>query len=695
MKLVIVESPTKSKTLQKFLKSDYKIASSYGHVRDLPKSKLGIDTENNFEPQYTINPKAKKTVKELKSLAKKSDKILLATDPDREGEAISWHLAYALKDEKKEMERISFNEITKSAIEESLKNPREIDLNLVNAQQARRVLDRLVGYKLSPFLWKKVTRGLSAGRVQSVALRFVVEREKEIEDFKKEEYWTIDVLFNKNSQDFSARLVKINEKPVSKFFINNKEKSQEISKKLEKQNFFVSDIKKKETKKNPLPPFITSTLQQEANKRLRFSSKQTMRIAQQLYEKGYTTYHRTDSYNLSQDSVTQAKKLIISDYGEKYWKGTQYKQKAKNTQEAHEAIRPSTPKETPEKLKNKLDKNQFNLYELIWKRFVASLMASAILDHSTLEIKTSPDDFLLKISGQIIKFDGFLRVYPIKLEEKSIPNLDFEEKLNFKKVVPEQHFTQPPARYNEASLIKKLEEKGIGRPSTYAPTISVIQERNYVLKNEEKRFYPTEIGRLVSNLLVEHFSSIVDIDFTAQMEESLDSIAEGKKEWKSIISDFYYPFEKNIKEKEKTLNKKEITEEKTDEKCEKCGSDMVIKIGRFGKFIACSNYPECKHSKPLEEEKSSEPCEKCGSDMVLKRGKFGSFWGCSNYPKCKNIRKDEKKTGVTCPECLNSDRKDNPGEIVFRKSKRGRPFYGCNRYPDCKFITNKKPEKEN
>jgi DNA topoisomerase I len=418
-----------------------------------------------------------------------------------------------------------------------------------------------------------------------------------------------------------------------------------------------------------------------------------MLIAQQLYEKGYTTYHRTDSYNLSEQSINEAKDLIESIYGEKYWKGTQYKKKSKNSQEAHEAIRPSIPKETPEKIEKKLDKKQFALYKLIWKRFIASLMSSAILDQLTLEISTKPDKYLLRMSGQTIKFDGFLKIYPIKMEEKIMPSLEIQEILDLKDILAEQHFTQPPARYSEAALIKQLEEKGIGRPSTYAPTISVIQERNYVLKNDEKRFYPTEIGTLVSNLLVEHFPKIVDIDFTAEMEENLDKVAEGKIKWKSIIKDFYNPFIKNLEEKEKSLDKKDITEEKTDKKCEKCGNDMIIKIGRFGKFFACTNYPECKNTEAMEQEKSEENCEKCGGDMVLKRGRFGSFWGCSNYPECKNIRKNEKTTGINCPECLSSDeRKDAPGEIVYRKSKKGRPFYGCNRYPECNFISNKKPE---
>ncbi len=685
MKLVIVESPTKAKTLQKFLGKEYKITSSYGHVRDLPKNKIGIDIEKDFNPQYSVVPKAKKTIKELKSLAEKADQVLLATDPDREGEAISWHLAHVLESKKKSFERVSFHEITKDSVENSLKNPGKVNLDLVNSQQARRILDRLVGYKLSPFLWKKVIRGLSAGRVQSVALRFVVDREREIEKFRKEEYWTIDVQFIKEKQGFSARLVKINDKTISKLGIENKKQAQEIKEKLEKENYFVSDVKNKKVKKNPLPPFVTSTLQQEAYKKLGFSSKLSMMVAQQLYEKGHITYHRTDSYNLSAQAINQSKKFITLNYGEKYWQGTRYKAKSKNIQEAHEAVRPTYPGKSPDSLQSKLDKRQKSLYRLIWQRFTASLMSPAVMDRITVEIDTQKEKFTLRSSGQAIEFDGFLKVYPIKMEEKTIPFLEIKESLNFNKAIAEQHFTQPPPRFTEATLIKILEEKGIGRPSTYASTISVIQDRNYVQKDDEKRFSPTEIGIVVNDLLVEHFPEIVDVKFTAEMEKSLDEIAEGKIKWTSVVQNFYFPFEKNLKIKEKEIDKKELTEKETDEICEKCDAKMVSKIGRFGRFIACSNYPECKNTKPTEEETRKEPCEKCGSFMVLKRSKFGSFWGCSNYPECKNIRKDEKETGIVCPKC-------KKGMVVIRKSKRKRNFYGCNRYPECDFISNKKPE---
>jgi len=684
MKLIIVESPTKAKTIKKFLGKEYKTISSYGHVRDLPKSKIGVDIGNDFEPEYVAVSKASKNIEQIRKLVKKSDMTLLATDPDREGEAISWHLIEMLKLPKDKYGRIVFHEITKGAIKESLSHPKEIDMNLVNAQQARRILDRIVGYKLSPFLWKKVARGLSAGRVQSVALRFVTDREKEINAFQKDEYWNIYAEMRSKTADFPASLIKIGEEKIDKLFIKDKKQAESLVLILKKQNFSVSEIKRKEVKKSPLPPFITSTLQQEANKKLRFSSKLTMRIAQQLYEKGLTTYHRTDSYNLSGYSVTLAKEFIIANYGENYWKGVVYKKKSKGAQEAHEAIRPSYPEQSPERLNTELDKRQLALYDLIWRRFIASLMSPAIMDQISIDIETKPESFTLRSSGQTMRFDGFLKVYPIKLEEKILPNLKEGEALELIKLIPNQHFTQPPARYNEATLIKVLEQKGIGRPSTYAPTLSIIQERNYVEKNEEKRFVPTDIGMIVSDLLVNHFSDIVNAEFTAQIEEKLDKIAEGKAEWRTILKSFYTPFAKLLKEKEIEINKKDITEKEIDEICEKCKSKMVLKVGRFGSFLACSNYPECKNTKSPKEEESEEPCEKCGSKMVKKRSRFGSFWGCSNYPECKGIRKDEEKIGIKCPEC-------GEGDVIKKKSKRGRFFYGCSRYPECEFLSNKKP----
>ena len=678
MDLIIVESPTKSKTIKGFLKKNYNIISSFGHVRDLPKTKLGIDIENNFEPQYKPLPKAKKTIDSLKKLAKKADTIYLATDPDREGEAIAWHLVETLKLDK--YQRISFHEITKEAVENSLDNPRNIDMNLVDAQQARRFLDRIVGYKLSPFLWKKVARGLSAGRVQSAALKFIVDREKEINNFKKEEFWTIDVELKpkENNTTIIAQLIKINNQKVDKFTL----KAKDIAKDLEQEKYLVLDIVKKDVKKSPLPPFITSTLQQEAYKKLNFSSKMTMRLAQQLYEKGITTYHRTDSYNLSNYAVNKAKEYVVNNYGKKYWSGKTIKTKARNAQEAHEAIRPSNPKNSPNEIKSKLDEKQYKLYSLIWSRFTASLMSPAVISQTTVDIETISKKFNLRSSGQIMVFDGFLKVYPIKTEEKTIPEMKKNDPLYLVKVIPNQHFTQPPARYSEATLIKTLEENGIGRPSTYVPILSTIQERNYVTKNEEKRFAPSEIGTIVSDLLSDHFREIVDPNFTAEMEKKLDSIAEGKANWKLVLSSFYKPFDKLLKEKEIEINR---VEKETNEICEKCKSKMVLKVGRFGSFLACSNYPKCKNTKSTEKvEESDEPCEECGSKMVLKRSKFGTFWGCSNYPKCKNIRKMDTKIGIKCPKC-------NKGDVVIKKSKKGKTFYGCSNYPKCDFVSNKKP----
>lgn len=689
MNLVIVESPTKSKTIQKFLKKGYKIVSSYGHVRDLPKTKLGVDPENNFEIKYVIPDKSKKTIKEIKDLAKKSDIVILATDPDREGEAISWHLAQTIGIDKKKYKRIVFHEITEKAVKEALNHSRDIDINLVNAQQTRRVLDRIVGYKLSPLLWKKIARGLSAGRVQSVALRFIVEKEREIEKFKKEEYWTIEInLEKKNKEFFTVSLSEIDHKKLDKLDIKTEKEVFQIVEKINNEKkFWVSKIESKEVNKNPLPPFTTSTLQQDAYKKLGMSSKMTMRVAQQLYEKGLTTYHRTDSLSLSSEAINDSKKFINQKYGNQYWKERKYKSKIKGAQEAHEAIRPSFSEKEPT-LINELDKNQFKLYDLIWKRFIASQMSSAVFDQKKIEVKAG--EFTFKTSGQTLKFDGFLKVYQMKLEEKELPDLLLEEILELIKVIPTQHFTQPPARYNEASLIKLLEQKGIGRPSTYSPTISVIQERNYVLKDENKKFYPTSIGITVNDLLVNHFPNIVDPEFTAKMEDDLDRISQGNEDWIKLMTQFYFPFEELIKKKEKELNKKDLTEKETDKICEKCGSKMVLKIGRFGEFLSCSNYPDCKHSESLEEEKEEEtdPCEKCGSKMKLKRSRFGSFYGCSNYPKCKNIKKKESKTGIKCPKC-------NKGEIIQKKSKRGKFFYGCSEYPECDFITNAKPTGNN
>jgi len=662
MNLIIVESPAKCKTIENFLGGKYKVLSSYGHIRDLPKSELGIDVEQNFKPRYIIPLKARKRVNFLKKEVEKAELTILAVDEDREGEAIAYHLKEALS--LNNYQRIVFHEITEPAIKEALKNPREIDINLVNAQQARRILDRLVGYKLSPFLWKKVVKGLSAGRVQSVAVRLIVEREKEIEKFKPEEYWNIEALLQKiqnskfkiqnyNSKvknDFIAQLIKKDNKAIPKLGIKIKEEAEGIIKELEGAEYKITDIVKKEVKRSPLPPFTTSTLQQESWKKFRWTAKKTMQIAQQLYETGKITYHRTDSLNLSDSSLFIAKKFIIENYGENYWSGffRKYKTKSKRAQEAHEAIRPTDPNKKPTTLK--LDDQQLKLYQLIWQRFISCQMNSAIFDATTVDI--SAKNYIFRTTGQTLKFDGFLRVYPIKYEENELPLLEKDEILEILKLIPSQHFTQPLSRYNEATLIKALEQNGIGRPSTYAPIISTIQTRNYVQKNEQKRFIPTEIGVVVNNLLVDHFSEIVNINFTANMENNLDKIAQGKKEWSRIVKDFYDPFEKNLKQKEKELSKQEIAEEKTNKICPKCESPLIIKLGRFGKFYACKKFPECKYTESLEKKNLGIKCPKCkDGNVVEKRTKSKKiFYGCSNWPKCDFALWD-KPTDTKCPKC--------------------------------------------
>ncbi len=656
MKLIIVESPTKAKTISNFLGSGYRVLSSYGHVRDLPKSKLGVDVENNFEPEYVIPTKARKNLNVLKKEAEKADSVILATDEDREGEAIAWHLASALNlGQDKDYQRIVFHEITKQAIEEALKNPRKIDIRLVDSQQARRILDRIVGYKLSPFLWKKVARGLSAGRVQSVTVRLVAEREKEIKNFVPQEYWSITALLLKQKDEaqkaFEAMLIKKDEETIKRLDIKKKQEADEIVKDLSGADYLVINIEKKEITRSPLPPFTTSSLQQEAWKRLHWPAKLTMRRAQELYERGFITYHRSDSVNLSQTALFGAKKFIIEIYGQNYWAGFLREYKTKNrAQEAHEAIRPTFAENTPEKLEKKLDKNQIRLYELIWRRFIACQMKQAVFNSAVIDIKAK--NYTFRTTGQTLKFDGFLKVYFIKYEEKELPVLEKNELLNLEKLIPSQHFTKPPARYTEATLIKTLEENGIGRPSTYAPILSTIQDRNYVEKNERKQFQLTEMGTVVNGLLVEHFPEIVDIGFTAKMEESLDSVAEGKEEWVPTIKRFYDPFDKNLKQKEKEISKKDIAIKPTNKKCPECGSPIIIRLGRFGEFYACSAFPKCKHTEPLEKQALGVKCPKCQKgDLVAKRTKKGKiFYGCNQYPAC-DFALWYKPIGEKCPKC--------------------------------------------
>ncbi len=660
MKLIIVESPTKAKTISKFLGGDFKVESSFGHVRDLPEKKLGIDILKNFEPQYTILSKAKRRVAELKSEAKKSEKVILATDGDREGEAISWHLISALGLQKKPHERIVFHEITKSAIEAALKNPRDIDQNLVNAQQARRILDRLVGYKLSPFLWKKVARGLSAGRVQSIAVRLVVEREREILNFKPQEYHTILAKFLKNTFEFSAQLAKIGKDKLEKFSIKTDEEALKIVADLNDSDWKTESVTKKEMRRQPLPPFTTSTLQQTAFSKFGFGAKQTMVIAQQLYETGFITYMRTDSFNLSESSIAAAFKEIEKLFGQKYLLANPrvFKTKSKSAQEAHEAIRPTEPAINPDSLRDKLTPQQFKLYDLIWKRFLATQMPNAVFEATAADISAegkSKENYIFRATGNVLKFDGFLKVYPMKTAETELPALLENERLKLKELKSEQHFTIAAPRYNEASLIKALEEHGIGRPSTYAPTMATIQARRYVTKDEQKRLKPTDIGIMVNDILVLHFPKVVNIEFTAQMEEDLDDIAEGKKKWQPVIKEFWEPFKENLDKKNIELSKSEIATEKTELKCPLCGKDLIIRMGRYGKFYACTGFPACKHTAPLEP-KEKEPqedlgaCHKCDIGKIVRRRtrKGRTFWGCSNWPKCdyatwENPKKNEIK----------------------------------------------------
>jgi DNA topoisomerase-1 len=660
MKLVIVESPTKANTISRFLKSDFLVLSSYGHVMDLPKSKLGVDIKNNFEPTYEITPKAKKAINELKREVKKAKKVILATDEDREGEAIAWHLIQALelnatqnskfKIQNSKLERIVFHEITAEAIEGALKNPRGIDMNLVLSQQARRILDRLVGYELSPFLWKKVRYGLSAGRVQSAALRLIVEREKEIQEFKPQEYWEIIAkLKNSKNQEFEAKLIEIDGKALEQLSIKKEGDAKAIAKELEDLDFLIAEVRKKEVRRRPFPPFTTSTLQQESWRRLRFSAKQTMMFSQRLYEKGYITYMRTDSVNLSEQSLRMAQKFLREKFGQDYVLlfPRRFKTKSKLSQEAHEAVRPTDAFRAPEDLKTKKSEGrEIKLYELIWRRFLASQMPEAILESTSVDVGAGK--YLLRANGQIIKFDGFLKILPNNVAENVLPDLKEGEEVFSVAILATQHFTQPPARYSDASLVKALEEYNIGRPSTYAPIIATVQERGYVERDEKRSLKPTSTGILINDLLVKHFPEIVNYEFTAKMEEELDEIAEGEREWVPVIREFYEPFQQNLKLKYEEVSRREATERPSEEICDKCSRPMVIKHGRYGDFLACSGYPECS-----------------------------------------NIKKLPKPTlGIKCPKC-----KD--GDVVMRRTKaKKRIFYGCSRWPGCDFASWKKPNPD-
>ena len=663
-KLIIVESPSKIKTIKKTLGSGYTVMASKGHVRDLPKSKLGVDTEHDFKPQYINMSDKKDLIKELKDAAANSDGVLLATDPDREGEAISWHLAHLLALDLNEPNRVAFNEITESGVKAGIAAPHKIDLNLVDAQQARRVLDRIVGYKLSPFLWKKVKSGLSAGRVQTVALRLIVEREREIEKFNSEEYWSVDAKLLAGTKSFKAALYGFADgKKID--VIPNAEEADKIVSELSGAEYIVSALKKGTRKKQPAPPFITSTLQQEASRKLGFTGQRTMRIAQQLYEgvdvpgagtTGLITYMRTDSLRISEEARAAAYKYITGRYGKEYLpeKPRYFKTKS-GAQDAHEAIRPTSVSFTPESVKEALTAEQYKLYKLIWERFIASLMEVCV--QNTVNADITAGDYLFKASGYSVKFDGFTVLYEEGKDDDSaeggaLPEMKTGDKLKLKELTPNQHFTQPPARYTEPTLIKALDENGIGRPSTYAPIISNILGRDYI-EREKKSLKPTNLGMVVSDLMVEYFDKIVDVKFTAGLEKQLDEIGAGKRGWVDTIKDFYKDFDKLYKKAEESLEGKrvKVPDEETDVICDKCGRKMVVKSGRFGKFLACPGYPECKNTKPMPEDEVKQPCPKCGGKLVKKTSKKGKkFYGCSNYPEC-DFAAPGIPTGEKCPEC--------------------------------------------
>ena len=708
MKLVIVESPAKAKTIEKFLGPGYKVLASFGHVRALPSKQGSVDIENGFEPKYAVLPESKKHLDAIKKALKEADELLLATDPDREGEAISWHLLAALglsgKKNAIPTRRVVFHEITKGAIVDAVQNPRDISLDLVDAQQARSVLDYLVGFNLSPFLWKKIRYGLSAGRVQSVALRLVCEREKEIQAFVEQEYWTIGAkLAGKKDQPFGSNLIEAGGKKLGKFDIPDKEAAEKLVSVLKSSSYQVEKVTKSERKRQPSPPFTTSTLQQEASRKLGFSAKKTMSTAQKLYEGidvgegtvGLITYMRTDSVALSNQALEEAKEVITSLYGKEYAlaKPRFYKNKSKNAQEAHEAVRPTYISKTPAELKKYLSPDLFKLYELIWKRTVACQMSEALLDQTSVDISAGKGH-TFRAAGTVIRFPGFMKLYIEGLDDESeekegtLPSLEEGEKLELREILPEQHFTQPPPRYTEATLVKTLEEYGIGRPSTYASIMNTLVERKYC-RLDKKRFFPEDVGMVVSDLLATHFTRYVDYNFTAGLEEELDQVSRGEKSWKPLLEDFWTPFIGLLKQKEGEVSKSELTTEALEEKCPECGEQLAVKLGKRGKFIACTGYRDgCRYTRPLEQDGkevaepvlSEEKCEKCGELMLIKDGRYGKYLACSGYPACKNIQplNKPKGTGVVCPEC-------KEGELIEKKSRYGKMFYSCNRYPQCKF----------
>jgi DNA topoisomerase-1 len=723
--LVVVESPAKAKTIEKYLGGDYTVRASYGHIRDLPKSKLGVDPDHDFQPEYIVPEESERHVRELKSAHKKVDELVLATDYDREGEAIAFHVATLLGISPDVAKRVTFTEITRDAILEAFRQPREIDMKLVDAQQARRVLDRLVGYRISPLLWKRVRPGLSAGRVQSVAVRLIVEREREIRAFNPIEYWSVDVRLTPDAdpeQPFQARLVEI---PEGKLAASPDKKGVHLGieadaaghvEHLNRADYRVTNVERKERKRSPAPPFTTSTLQQEAARKLGFSARKTMTLAQRLYEGvdlpgegtvGLITYMRTDSVNIADTALREIAELVKTDHGAAYAlsEPRRYKTRSRNAQEAHEAIRPTSAMRTPERVAAVLDRDQVRLYRLIWQRTVATQMADARFNQVGVDIEARHEDmrYGLRATGQTLVFDGFIRIYKEGRDdqadpdaESTLPDLTAEELLRMLEVLPEQHFTQPPPRFSEASLVKTLEELGIGRPSTYASIISTIQDRGYV-RLEEKRFYPEDVGMVVTDKLVEHFPDVVDVHFTAHMEDELDSIAEGGIEWTRVLHEFNGPFERALEKAEHSF---ERYEEELDELCPLCPKEgrepgrLQVKLGRFGKFIGCPNYPECRYIRNMDGSERAEPvmleetCPECGRQLQERVGRFGPFVGCSGYPECRYIKKEQPvTTGVTCPEC-------GQGELVERTNRFGAPFYSCDRYPECTLAVSNPPIKD-
>jgi len=725
--LVVVESPTKAKTLERYLGPEYTVRASYGHIRDLPKSKLGVDTEREFEPEYVIPEDSEKHVRALRAAHKKAEDLVLATDFDREGEAIAYHVAEVLKVDPAAAKRVTFTEITRDAILEAFRTPRAIDVRLVEAQQARRILDRLVGYRLSPVLWKKVRPGLSAGRVQSVALRLIVDRERQIAAFVPVEYWSVDVRLTPDEEQDAPFLARLIEIPEGKLAASPDKKGITLGAEgdaarhadlLREARYRVLEVREKEVKRTPAAPFTTSTLQQEAARKLGFGARRTMRIAQQLYEGielqgegrvGLITYMRTDSTTIAESALREIAEVVRTEFGPKYVlkQPRRYKTKQRGAQEAHEAIRPTSAMRAPDRVAAALDKGQLGLYRLIWQRTVASQMAEARFDQVSADIEAAAggDRYVVRATGQTMKFDGFRRIYLEGRDdaadedaESALPRLSAQQFLRLLEVRPEQHFTQPPPRFTEASLVKTLEELGIGRPSTYASIISTLQDRGYV-RIEEKRFYPEDVGEVVTDLLIEFFPDIVDVNFTAKMEEDLDQIAEGRMRWVQVLDEFYGPFERLLEKNEDTIQR---FEEVLDEFCPLCPQEgrkpgqLVVKLGRYGKFIGCSNWPECNYIRNLDGQERKEPevleetCPECGRPLAKKWGRFGLFIGCTGYPECRYIKREEQRIGVPCPKC-------GQGELVVKRARRGRRgsvFYGCNRYPECDFTVGQRPVPE-